>query len=128
MALEPFQYAVIRVVPRIEREEFVNVGVIVFCRTRGYLGVRLDYDPARVRALAPEAELTGVPEYLDAIARIAAGEREAGPIAELPQSERFGWLAAPSSTIVQTSDVHTGLSEDPELTLDRLFEQLVARQ
>jgi len=108
--------------------EFVNVGVIVFCRTRGYLGVRLDYDPARVRALAPEAELTGVPEYLDAIARIAAGEREAGPIAELPQSERFGWLAAPSSTIVQTSDVHTGLSEDPELTLDRLFEQLVARQ
>ncbi len=126
MAREPFQYAVIRVVPRIERDEFVNVGVIVFCRTRRFLGVRLGYDPERARVLAPGADLSGVPEYLDAIARIAAGEPGAGPIAALPQSERFGWLAAPSSTVVQTSPVHAGISDDPQRTLDHLFERLVA--
>jgi Protein of unknown function (DUF3037) len=125
VAREPFQYTVIRVVPRVEREEFVNAGVIVFCRTRGFLGARVVLDPARVGALAPGAELSGVEEYLDAIVRVAAGDPTAGPIAALPQSERFGWLAAPSSTVVQTSPIHTGLSEDPEATLERLFEQLV---
>ncbi len=126
MATDPFQYTVIRVVPRIEREEFVNVGVVVFCRTRGYLGVRLAYDPDRVRAIAPGAELDSVPEYLEAIGRIIEGRAGAGPIAELSQSERFGWLAAPSSTVVQTSAVHSGMSEDPERTLEHLFERLVA--
>ncbi len=126
MTREPFQYAVIRVVPMIERDEFVNVGVIVFCRTRGFLGVRLGYDAGRVRALAPGAELDGVEDYLSAMARVAEGDPAAGPLAALPQSERFGWLAAPSSTTVQTSPVHSGLCEDPQGTLDRLFERLVA--
>jgi hypothetical protein len=122
---EPFQYAVIRIVPRIERDEFVNAGVIVFCRTRGFLGARVAFDEARVRALAPGADLGGVPDYLDAIVRVAAGDAAAGPIAALPPSERFGWLAAPSSTVVQTSAIHTGLSDDPQQTLDQLFAQLV---
>ena len=125
MAREPFQYTVIRIVPRIEREEFVNAGVILFCRTRGFLGARVALHPERIAALAPGAELTGVQEYLDAIVRVAAGDPAAGSIAALSQSERFGWLAAPSSTVVQTSPIHTGLSEDPEATLERLFEQLV---
>jgi len=125
VALEPFQYAVIRVVPRIEREEFVNVGVIVFCRTRGFLEARVAFDHERVGLLSPGADLRGVREYLEAIVRVAAGDPTAGPIAVLPQSERFGWLAAPSSTVVQTSPIHTGLSADPEATLARLFEQLV---
>jgi hypothetical protein len=123
---EPFQYAVIRIVPRIEREEFVNAGVLLFCRTRGFLGARVRLHRDRVCALAPDAELGGVEEYLDAIVRVAAGDPTAGPIAELPQSERFGWLAAPSSTVVQTSPIHTGLSSDPEATLERLFERLVS--
>jgi Protein of unknown function (DUF3037) len=122
---EPFQYAVIRVVPRVERDEFVNAGVILFCRTRGFLGARVAFDEARVRALAPGADLSGVPDYLDAIVRVAAGDPDAGPIAALPPSERFGWLAAPSSTVVQTSAIHTGLSDDPQQTLDQLFERLV---
>jgi hypothetical protein len=125
MQREPFQYAVIRVVPRIERDEFVNAGVIVFCRTRGFLGARVAFDEARVRALAPAADLSGVPDYLDAIVRVAAGDPDAGPIATLPPSERFGWLAAPSSTVVQTSAIHTGLSDDPQQTLDQLFARLV---
>lgn len=125
MAREPFQYAVVRVVPRIEREEFVNVGVIVFCRTRGFLGARVEFDLSRAAVLAPGASLVGVPEYLDAIVRVAAGDPAAGPIASLPQSERFGWLAAPSSTVIQSSPIHTGLSCDPAATLERLFEQLV---
>jgi len=126
MDAEPFQYTVIRVVPCIERDEFINVGVIVFCRTRRYLAARIGYDPDRVHALAPNARLAGVRDYLEAITRIAAGDPDAGPIAELPQSERFGWLSAPSSTTVQTSPVHSGLSEDPARTLEHLFKRLVS--
>jgi hypothetical protein len=125
---EPFQYTVIRVVPRVEREEFVNVGVVVFCRTRDFLAARVAYDAQRIGALAPGVDLSGVPAYLDALVRVAAGDPAAGPIAALPASERFGWLAAPSSTVVQTSAVHTGLSQDPERTLEHLFERLVRRE
>lgn len=125
MAREPFQYAVIRVVPCIEREEFVNVGVIVYCRTRGYLAARLAADPERVRLLAPDCDLGGVREHLEAIVSIAAGAPDAGPIAALPQSERFGWLTAPSSTTVQTSAVHSGLTDDAPGTLEHLFRRLV---
>jgi hypothetical protein len=126
VAREPFQYAVIRVVPRIEREEFVNVGVIVFARTRGFLSARVVSELDRVRSLGPEIDLEEVSAYLDAIVRVAAGAQDAGPIAALPPSERFGWLTAPSSTIVQTSTVHCGLSDDPTRTLQRLFERLVS--
>jgi hypothetical protein len=125
VARDPFQYAVIRVVPRIEREEFVNVGVIVFVRTRGFLSAHVASALDRVRWLGPEIDLEEVRAALDAIVRVAAGQPDAGPIAALPPSERFGWLTAPSSTVVQTSSVHCGLSDDPTRTLQRLFERLV---
>lgn len=126
MASDPFQYAVLRLVPRIERDEFVNVGVIVFCRTRGFLRARVALDPRRVEALAPGFDLETVREHLEARVRVAAGDPDAGPIAALPQSERFHWLVAPSSTVIQTSPVHSGLCEEPDALLDRLFGQLVA--
>ncbi len=125
MSPEPFQYAVLRVVPRVEREEFVNVGVILFCRTRRFLRARVALDPRRIRALAPNIDLETVREHLDARVRVAAGEAGAGPIAALPQSERFHWLVAPSSTIIQTSSVHGGVCGEPEAVLDRLMTQLV---
>jgi hypothetical protein len=126
VAPEPFQYAVIRVVPRIEREEFINVGVIVFCRTRGYLRARVALDPRRLELLAPGTPTDELAAHLDARVRIAAGEADAGPIAQLSQSERFHWLVAPSSTMIQTSPVHSGLCEDPDATLERLFTSLVS--
>jgi Protein of unknown function (DUF3037) len=126
VATEPFQYAVLRVVPRIDRDEFLNVGVIVFCRTRGFLSARVALDPRRIQALAPGADLDGVSEHLEARVRVAAGDPAAGPIALLSQSERFHWLVAPSSTMIQSSSVHSGLCEDPEATLARLFASLVA--
>jgi pimeloyl-ACP methyl ester carboxylesterase len=126
VAPEPFQYAVLRLVPRVEREEFINVGVIVFCRTRRFLRARVTLDQRRVQALAPGVELDAIAAHLDARVRVAAGEADAGPIAALPQSERFHWLVAPSSTVIQTSSVHSGLCDDPEAVLDRLFDQLVA--
>ena len=126
MAPEPFQYAVLRLVPRVEREEFVNVGVIVFCRTRRFLAARVALDPRRIRTLAPDIDLEAVREHLDARVRVAAGDPDGVPIAVLPQSERFQWLVAPSSTIIQTSSVHSGLCDEPDAVLERLFEQLVS--
>ncbi len=126
MAPEPFQYAALRVVPRVEREEFVNAGVIVFCRTRGFLRAQVALDPRRVRALAPDIDLDAIREHLDARVRVAAGDPDAGPIAALPQSERFHWLVAPSSTVIQASSVHSGLCDDPEVVLAHLFAELVA--
>jgi Protein of unknown function (DUF3037) len=122
---EPFQYAVFRVVPRIEREEFLNAGVILFCRTCGYLAARVGLDRDRLLALAPGANVAAIEEHLDARARTAAGDAGAGPIAALSQSERFHWLVAPSSTVIQSSPVHSGLCEDPEQTLEHLFKSLV---
>ena len=122
---EPFQYAIVRVVPRVERGECMNVGVVFFCRTRSYLAARIALDEARLTAFAPELDLAEVRAHLDAMSRIAAGEPEAGPVARLDQSERFHWLVAPSSTVIQTSPVHTGLSDDPEATLTGLMEKLV---
>src|SRR3954447_1013355 len=125
-AAEPFQYAIVRVVPRVERGECVNVGVVFFCRPRRFLAARMALDEARLAAFAPELELDEVRAHLDAMTRIAAGEEGSGPVARLEQSERFHWLVAPSSTVIQTSPVHTGLCEDPEETLARLVEKLVA--
>jgi hypothetical protein len=122
----PFTYLILRVVPSVERGERINVGVILFCRQRGFLGARMALDGARLAVLAPELSIREVGEHLAALARVADGAEDAGPIAALPPSERFGWLAAPSSTIVQASEVHTGLSADPEATLDALFQRLVA--
>jgi Protein of unknown function (DUF3037) len=123
----PFAYLILRVVPSVERGECLNVGVALFCRQREFLGVRVEVDHGRLAALAPSVDLDEVAEHLAALVRVAEGAPDAGPIAALSQSERFGWLAAPSSTIVQPSEVHTGLCEDPARTLDGLFERLVAR-
>jgi hypothetical protein len=121
----PFQYAIVRVVPRVERGERVNAGVVLFCRPRRFLAARMALDEARLRAIAPDADVEAVRGHLDAFHRIAAGDPGAGPIAALPASERFHWLVAPASTIIQCSPVHTGLSEDPAAELDRLVERLV---
>ena len=121
----PFAYAILRVVPDVERGERVNVGVVLFCRQRGFLGVRIHLDAARLRALAPDLEIGEVEGHLRGLSRVAEGADDAGPIAALSQSERFGWLSAPASTIVQPSEVHTGLCEDPATTLDNLFKRLV---
>jgi hypothetical protein len=124
-APSPFAYTILRVVPSVERGERLNVGVVLYCRQRGFLGARVALDGARLRALAPDVPLPEVEGHLQALARVAEGAEGAGPIAGLPQSERFGWLAAPSSTIVQPSEVHTGLCEDPVQTLESLFRRLV---
>jgi hypothetical protein len=124
---EPFQYAVIRVVPRVEREEFFNAGVIVFCRTLKFLRARTHLDRVRLHALAPDADAGAIEAQLKAIERVAAGAPEAGPIAALPQSERFHWLAAPSSTMLQSSQIHSGLCGAPEQLLETLFAKLVTR-
>jgi hypothetical protein len=120
-----FQYAIVRVVPHVERGECVNAGVVLFCRPLRFLAGRVELDDARVRALAPDADLDALRGHLDALVRIAAGEPAAGPIAALPASERFHWLVAPSSTVIQCSPVHTGLTDDPAGELERLMAQLV---
>jgi hypothetical protein len=120
-----FQYAIVRVVPRVERGECVNAGVVLFCRPRRFLQARVALDEERLLALAPDVDLAAVRGHLDALCRIAAGDASAGAIAALPASERFHWLVAPSSTIVQPSEVHTGLCDDPRACLDDLFRRLV---
>jgi hypothetical protein len=126
-AREPFQYATVRIVPRVERGELVNAGVVLFCRPLRFLGARTRLDEALLNALSPHCDATDVRPHLEAVERIAAGAQDGGPIAALPQSERFHWLVAPSSTIVQAGPVHTGLTSDPEGELARLFASLVER-
>jgi hypothetical protein len=126
VAASPFQYAIVRVVPRVERGECLNAGVVLFCRPRRFLGARVALDDERLRALAPDVDAAAVRGHLEAFRRIADGSPDAGPIAALPASERFHWLVAPASTIIQCSPVHTGLSDDPEAELDRLVARLVA--
>ena len=120
-----FQYTILRVVPRIERGECINVGVVVFCRQHSFLGIRIGLDEERLRALAPDLDPATVEPPLEAIAAVVAGEPSAGPLAQLSPSERFGWVAAKSSTVIQPSEVHTGLTDDPQATLDHLFRTLV---
>lgn len=126
MAREAFQYTVLQVVPRVERGERMNAGVVVYARRHRFLEARIGLDRARLAALDPEADPDEVQRHLDALAGVAAGDETAGAVARMPQSERFHWLAAPSSTIIQATPVHTGLCEDPTATLDRLFTALVA--
>ena len=120
-----FDYAVIRVMPRVERQEFINAGVIVYCPERRYLGARMRLDAARVRALWPEADVALIREHLAAAERICAGETQAGPIALLSQRERFHWLTSPRSTILQPSPVHTGVCDEMNGVLERLVAQLL---
>jgi hypothetical protein len=120
-----FDYALIRVVPRVEREEFVNAGVILFCLARDFLGARVELDPNRVRALHPGVDLALVDEHLAAIPRVCAGGDGSGPIGRLSRRERFHWLVAPRSTVIQVSPVHSGLCDDPERALERLMARMV---
>jgi hypothetical protein len=120
----PFAYATIRVVPRGEREEFVNVGVVLFSRPRQFLGVRARLDGDRLRALWPELDLDAVERQLAVMRLVVAGDPAGGAIALLPAAERFGWLSAPASTIVQPGPVHAGLADDPEAALRELFADL----
>ncbi|HSS49341.1 MAG TPA: DUF3037 domain-containing protein [Thermoanaerobaculia bacterium] len=120
-----FDYAVIRVEPRVERGEQLNAGVILFCLERDFLQARVEVNEPRLRALWPEIDLELVRQHLEAIPKICAGSPEAGPIARLSLRERFHWLVAPRSTMIQVSPVHAGLCETPERALDELFCQTV---
>jgi hypothetical protein len=124
---EAFAYAAIRLVPDIEREEFLNAGLILYCRPARYLAARTALDEAALAALQPGCDVEGMRGQLRLIERIAAGEAEAGPIALLDQSKRFGWLTAPRSTIVQPGPIHTGTTEDPAATFEHLFRVMVER-
>ncbi|MFL5675227.1 MAG: DUF3037 domain-containing protein [Chloroflexota bacterium] len=121
-----FQYAIVRVLPRVERGECLNVGVVLLCRPRRFLGARIALDERRLAAFAPHLDPATIRPHLDAIERIADGDPTAGPIARLELAERFHWLVAPSSTIIQVSDVHSGLCDDPAVELDHLVATLVS--
>ena len=120
-----FEYAVLRVVPRVEREEFVNAGVILFCLERDFLAARVELDEARVLALDPGADLALIRAHLAGVARVCEGGPEAGPIGRLSRRERFHWLVAPRSTILQVSAVHAGLCHGPEAALESLLDRMV---
>ena len=122
----PFSYAIYRLVPRVERGERINVGVVVFCRPLQFLAARTAVDPGRAELLWPELDLDPVRGHLAALERIAAGDEAGGPIARLDTTARFHWLVSPSSTIVQPSEVHTGLCDEPAAELEKLFRELVA--
>jgi hypothetical protein len=124
-ALLAFDFAAIRVVPRVDREEFVNAGVIVFCLAEKYLEARIHVDEARLRAICPELDVAMVREHLLAFPRVCGGGSEAGPIGEMSLRERFHWLVAPRSTMIQISPVHSGLCESPETAIRDLFRQVV---
>ena len=118
-----FDYAVVRVVPRVERGEFINAGVIVFCLEQRYLAARVEVNEARLRALWPEVDVELVRKHLEAIPKICAGDAAAGPIARLSQRERFHWLVSPRSTMIQVSPAHSGLCGEPGKTLEVLAQR-----
>ena len=120
-----FQYAIVRVVPRVDRGEAFNAGVVLLCRQRDFIGARTALDQRRLAVLAPGVEAVTVETHLQAIERIAHGDPDGGPIARLSPAERFHWLVSPSSTIIQPSAVHTGLTDDPAAALDHLVASLV---
>lgn len=120
-----YDYAVVRVVPRVERGEFVNAGVVVSCQASGLLVAGIELDETRVRALDPHLDLDALRTHLDAIVRICRGDPDAGPIGRLPARARFHWLTALRSAVVQMSPVHTGRTSDPDGVLDRLLARMV---
>ncbi len=121
-----FDAAILRVVPRVEREEFVNVGVVLFCQARGFLEARVELDPPRLEALAPGlVDLREIEQHLEHILRVCAGDPAAGPLSQLSPLERFHWLVAPRSTVIQVSPVHSGFCADPVAALDHLMETMV---
>ncbi len=120
-----FEYAVIRIVPRVERDEFINAGVILYCSSQGFLRTMYEINEARIRSLYDAADVAEITERIRAFERICKGKMEGGTIGKLPIASRFRWLTATRSTIVQTSKVHPGLCIDPAETLNSLYNQLV---
>ncbi|MFJ7071138.1 DUF3037 domain-containing protein [Streptomyces sp. NPDC098781] len=120
-----FEYALLRVVPRVERGECINAGVLVYCRAQGYVGARTHLDEARLLALDPDADVTGVRAALGAVERVCGGDVGAGQAAGDDAGRRFRWLIAPRSTVVQPGPVHTGLTVDPAAETERLLDLLV---
>ncbi len=121
----PYQWTTLQIVPRVERDERFNAGVIVFCRSRRFLDAQVALHGDKLRALDPGADEELIAAHLNALARITVGDLTAGPMAALDQTERFHWLAAPSSTMIQPTPVHGGVTSDPSGTLERLFQQMV---
>ena len=120
-----YEYAIVRVVPRVDREEFVNVGVIVSCPARGFLEARIELDEQRLKTLDPGLDMVAIRAHLAAIPEICSAGPESGEIGLLPSRRRFEWLTAPRSTVIQTSPVHTGYCEDPGAVLEALLETMV---
>jgi hypothetical protein len=127
MPPDPFSYATLRVLPDIERQEFLNAGLILFCRPRRFLRARASLDRSALAALAADCDAGAIEEQLRLVERIAAGEPDAGPIAALEPSERFHWLTTPRSTLVQPGPIHAGVTDDPDATFEHLFHVLVER-
>ena len=121
-----YEYAVIRITPKVEREEFMNIGVVVYCARKKYLKAKISDDHTRLAAFAPHIDCVEINAYMTAFARICAGGKQAGPMGALPAAERFRWLTATRSSIVQTSKVHPGMAENPDDALERLYNELVA--
>lgn len=124
-AMLSYDYAILRVVPSVEREEFVNAGVVLHCPERAFLDCRVHVDEQRLPSLRPALDLDVIRQHLEAFPKICAGDSDAGPIAGLSRRERFQWLVAPRSTIIQVSPVHSGVCESPETALDEIFRRLV---
>ena len=122
-----FEYAVIRIVPRVEREEFLNVGVVLYCARQKFLNAMFELDEERISAFAGNVDIAELKAYLCSFERICTGGADAGPIGKLPAGERFRWLTTTRSTVVQTSKVHPGLCTDPRQMLHKLYGQLVLR-
>lgn len=120
-----FEYAVIRVVPRVEREEFVNVGVILYCKQQKFLQIKCSINEGRIRAFCPELDIDELKEHMNALQQICQGTQAGGPIARLDMPSRFRWITATRSTVVQASKVHPGLCDDATETLDKLYNQMV---
>lgn len=120
-----FEYAIIRIVPKVEREEFLNVGIILYCKDLKFLNAKYTVNKERLNALCAEVDCKEVEEHLQSFEKISKGEKEGGPIAALDLPSRFRWLTATRSTILQTSKVHPGFCEDPQETLEKLYRQLV---
>jgi len=120
-----YEYAVLRVVPRVERAEFLNVGVLLWCRSREHLAARTALDGDRLRALDPAADVEAVGRHVAALQRVCAGAADGGPAAAEAKGPRFRWLTAPRSTVLQTSPVHRGVTRDPAAELEHLFARLV---
>ncbi len=126
--MESFEYAVIRIVPSVEREEFINAGVVLYCKSKRYLGIKVFFDEGLLKSLCPKADTILIKDYLNGFVSVADGSSKKSPIGALDIASRFRWLTAVKSTILQTSKTHTGLTDNPDATLQKIFKEQVARE